>query len=118
MIAKIIGWTWIMLGIFWLIKPEGLKNRMKKKTGRRTKRVIYAAILMMAFYMIGSAFGAPGMLPKIIAIIGMIMVIRVIIMITSKTSEKIFDWWTNKPSIIFRIWALVFLMIGASMVFF
>ena len=118
MIAKIIGSIWIILGIVWLIKPEGLKNRLKKKMGRRAKWIICVAILILSFSMIGSAFGAPGMLPKIIAIIGIIMVIRIIIMVTSKTSEKIFNWWADRPIIVFRVWALIFLMVGVSMVFF
>jgi len=118
MITQIIGSIWIILGIVWLIKPEGLKNRLKRKMGRRAKKVIYVAVLMLALSMIGSAFSAPSVLFKIIAIIGMVMAIRVIIMITSKTSEKIFDWWADRPTIIFRVWALIFLAVGVLMVFF
>ena len=106
-----------MLGLFWLIKPENLQNRLKKKMSRRVRRIVYGFVLVFAFLMIGSAFRAPGFLSKIVAIIGMIIVIKVIMMITSKTSEKVFGWWADRPVVVFRAWALAVLAAGVFMVF-
>ncbi|MGB2661779.1 MAG: hypothetical protein WBD04_05295 [Candidatus Omnitrophota bacterium] len=116
MLAKILGAIWIILGLLWLIKPEILKNRLKKKINRRMRRVVYGFLLVFGFLMIGSAFKVPGVLPKIIGIIGMIIAIKAIIMIMSKASEKMFDWWAERPLIYFRIWALVILAIGVMLI--
>ena len=117
MLSKIVGAIWIVLGLLWLIKPEGLKNRLKKKLNRRMRRVVFGFILVFGFLMIGSAFKVPGLLPKIIGIIGMIIAIRAIILLMSKASEKMFDWWAERPLIYFRVWALIILAIGLLLVF-
>jgi hypothetical protein len=117
MLSKILGVIWILLGVWWLIRPEALKNRLKRKMNRRVRRVVYGFLLVFGFLMIGSVFKTPGLLPKIIGIVGMIIVIKVIMLITSRTSEKVFDWWAERPLIFFRIWALLVLAIGTMLMF-
>ena len=73
---------------------------------RKVRWTVYGFLLVFGFLMMGSVFKAPGLVPKIVGIIGIIITIKVILMITSKTSEKIFGWLAKKPLIIFRIWAL------------
>ena len=80
MLAKILGVVWIILGVLWLVRPEKLKNRLQKKMNRRLRRVVFGFILAFGFLMIGSVFRTPGILPKIIGIIGIVLVIRVIIL--------------------------------------
>jgi hypothetical protein len=117
MLSKILGAIWIVLGLLWLIKPEGLKNRLKKKLNRRMRKVVLGFILVFGFLMIGSVFKVPGLFPKIIGIIGMLIAIKAIILLMSKASEKLFDWWAEKPLIYFRVWALVILGIGLMLLF-
>ena len=117
MLTKILGVIWILLGVLWLIKPEMLKKRLKKKMNRKIKWIVFGFVVMFGFIMIGSVFKTPGVLPKIIGIIGMILVIKGIILVTSKTSDRIFGWLEDRPLKIFRIWALVFLAIGLAMLF-
>ncbi|MGD2279446.1 MAG: hypothetical protein PVH45_05075 [Candidatus Omnitrophota bacterium] len=117
MLAKILGVIWILLGILWFFKPEALQNRLKKKMNRKMKWIIFGFVVMFGFIMIGSVFKTSGILPKVIGIIGMILVIKGIILITSKTSDKIFGWLEDRPLKIFRIWALAFIAIGLSMLF-
>jgi hypothetical protein len=115
MLTKILGVIWILLGVLWFFKPEMLRNRLKKKMNRKMKWIVFGFVVMFGFLMIGSVFKAPGILPKVIGIIGMILVIRAIILVTSKTSNKMFEWLEGRPLKVFRIWALLFLAIGLAM---
>ena len=117
MLSRILGTIWIILGLLWLIKPEGLKNRLKKKLNRRMRKVVFGFILVFGFLMIGSVFKVPGILPKIVGIIGMLIAIKAIILLMSKASEKIFDWWAERPIMYFRICALIILAIGLMLMF-
>jgi hypothetical protein len=117
MLSKILGAIWILLGLFWLIKPDALKERLKRKMNRRMKRVIYGFILVFGFLMMMSAFKAQGLLAKVIGIAGMVIAIKAIILITSKASEKMFEWWAGRSLVFFRIWALIILGIGVMLMF-
>ena len=112
MFSKIVGTISIITGLLWLLRPEALKNRLKKKMNRKLKLTVYVFIIIFGFLLIGSVLGARGILPKIVGIIGMVITIKGILLITSKTSEKMSEWVANKPLQFFRIWALAVLTIG------
>jgi len=116
MFSKILGTISILSGLFWIIKPEVLKNRLKKKMNRKIKWTIYGFILMFSVILIGNAFKVDGFLMKLIAIIGMVVAIRIIMALTSKTSEKILAWWGDKPLVFFRVWAVFIIIFGLMLV--
>lgn len=117
MFAKILGAIWVLLGTWWFIKPESLKNRLARKMNRRMRRVVLAFVLVFGFLLMGSVFKAPGMLSKVIGVIGLIVAIKAIMMITSKTSEKALEWWGARPVIFFRIWAFCIFVVGVMLMF-
>jgi len=118
MIAKILGTIWVLLGILWLIKPEMLKNRLKKKMTKKMRRIVLGVCIVFGVMMTGNVFRLAGIIPKIIGIAGIVITIKAIMLITSKSQEKFFDWWGNRPVQVFRILALVFLFLGISMLVF
>lgn len=116
MLAKIIGTIWVVLGLLWLVKPESLKYRLKKKLSRKLRRVVFAFILVFGLLIIGSVLKAPGILAKIVGIIGIFIAVKAVLLLTSKTQEKLFDWWAERPIIFFRIWAAFVLATGIMLV--
>ena len=117
MLTKILGIIWVVLGMWWLLKPEALKRRLKRKMNRRIKWTIYGSILIFAFLLIGSVMRTPGIIPKIIILIGVILAIRVITLFATKTADKVLDLWANRPLKFFRIWALVVLASGIMLIY-
>lgn len=115
--AKIVGLIWIILGLIGLVKPEMLKNRLKKKMGRTLRRTMYGAVLILGLSLIGSVIKIPGILSKVIGLIGLIIAIRAVILFTSKTSGQLIDKLVNRPLQFFRIWALFILITGLALVF-
>lgn len=115
MLSKIVGIIWLMLGVFWLIKPGSLKARLGRKMSKKVKRIVYGFVLLFAFLMVGSVMKVPGILAKILGIIGMVMAIKAIMLITSKTSETVSSWWVDKPIIVFRVWAGCLVVMGILM---
>ena len=116
MIAKILGTIWIILGLLWLIRPAMLRRRLIRKMTRKMKWVIYGFILILMFSLLGVVIKAQGLFLKIAGLIGIFFVVKVIFTITSKASEKVSGFWTNKPLSFFRIWALVMLISGILLI--
>jgi len=116
MFTRILGIIWLLPGIWWLIRPERLKVRMQKKMTRRMRRVVFGAVITVGLLMSGSAFRVPGILPKIISLLGMVIAIKAIMLVTSKTSERVFEWWGERPIVFFRIWALFLVLTGVVLI--
>ena len=112
MIAKIIGVIWVLLGGLWLINPELFRRYLSRKMTRRVRRIVLLFLAIFLLMTIGSVFKAPGMLPKVIGLLALIIVIKGIMFITSRTSEKFLEWVSARSTNTFRIWALFVLFIG------
>ena len=70
MLSKILGVIWIILGLWWVVKPEALKNRLKRKMSRKVRWMVFIFVIIFACSMIGSVLKVSGLLPKIVGIIG------------------------------------------------
>jgi len=116
MLSKAVGIISIIAGILWLLRPEALKNRLKKKMSRKLKLTVYCFVIVFGLLIIGSALSAPGILGKAVGIIGLIITIKVIMLITSKTSEKVSEWLADKPPKFYRLWAFAIVSIGVMLI--
>ncbi|MBN1871745.1 MAG: hypothetical protein JW800_04140 [Candidatus Omnitrophica bacterium] len=114
--ARLLGIFWLLFGIVWLIRPDILKNRLKRKMSRRIRWTIYGFLFFFGLIMIGSLIKAEGLLPKIIGILGVILVIKSTLLFLSKTSDRLWKWWAEQPLMIFRLQALIIIIVGAMLV--
>jgi len=116
-VSRILGIIWAVLGLLWTIKPEALKVRVSRKMSRKMRRIVFFFILIFSLMLIGSVVKADGLIPKIAGILGMIVMIKSIMLVTSATTEKFTCWWGGRPLIFFRIWGLTVLTIGLMLFF-
>jgi len=115
-VARIIGVIWVILGLLWLIKPEALKNRLKRKIGRRMKWTIYGFLIVFGVIIMGSVLKSPGVPAKVVGIIGAILAIKGILLFFSKASDGLWQWWAGRPLIYFRLQALLILAVGIFLI--
>jgi hypothetical protein len=117
MLKTILGVIWISLGLWWAIRPTALKARLKRKMNRRIRFTVFFFALMFGVMVAGSVLNAQGIVAKIIGIAGLVISIKAIMVLTSKSAEKVLTWWGERSVIFFRIWALIFIVLGAAMLF-
>jgi len=117
MLSTIVGCIWVLLGLLWTFKPEMLKNRIKRKMTRTVKWTVLGFVIFFGFMIAGSVIKASGIWPKVIGILGLIIVIKLIMIFISKTSEKAIAWCADRPLIFFRIWGISLLVMGLMLVF-
>ena len=114
--AKILGIIWILAGIIWLIRPDILKNRLKRKMSRRIRFTVYLFLIAFGILMVGSVMKAPGFFAKVVGIIGIVVAVKGTLLLLSKASDKLWTWWAGQPLMIFRIQALVMITVGIFLV--
>jgi len=105
MLSKLLGAIVLVSGVVWLIKPRALKNRLSRKMNRKLRFIIYGFAITFGLLIIGSVITAPGLVSKVVGIIAMVITIKLIMVVTSKGSEKLSDWMAKKPVAFFRLWA-------------
>ena len=112
MFFKIIGILWICLGIWWVMRPQGLKRRFRKKVKRSRRKLLFLIILLMAGLFLSAAKYAHGLLASVFLIIGILGSIKAVFFFSSKAAEKAIDWWLEKPLWMWRVWAASFIVLG------
>ena len=116
MFSKILGYIWIALGVLFLVWPQLLRGWLKRKMSRKIRWTVFGFMRVFIFYLIGHALKVSGFLPKLAAIIGVFIIIRFIVLLISKGAGTLMEWWSERPLIYFRIGAVLFLVLGLSLV--
>ncbi|NQT07356.1 MAG: hypothetical protein HQ575_07445 [Candidatus Omnitrophica bacterium] len=117
MITRILGIIWIILGILWVVKPQLLRDRLKKRMARKMKWMVLGFVILLGFSILGSVLKAQGLALKLVGILGFIFVARAILFVTTKTSDKMSGWWQGRDLKFFRIWGAFILVMGAAIFF-
>lgn len=112
MLVKLIGWLWIAGGVLFLLKPDILKNRLKKKGLRKVKRILFSIATAGGIFLIIASGKMDGVLAKIMAILGIVAIIKGVFLLKSKLSEKLLDWAGKQSLVYFRILSLLYILIG------
>lgn len=112
MLAKIIGWVWVIIGILFLIKPNFLKAKLQKKGIKKIKKLLFGIAIVFGIFLIAASGKIQGFVSIIIMILGIIAIIKGVILLKAKFAEELLDWVSRQPILFFRIIALVYITIG------
>ncbi len=115
LLLGLLGWAWILLGIWWIFRPQGIRKRFEKKF-RRTARWILLTIL---FATAGIVFSAGrqigGLLGTLLAILGVIAILKGLLFARGQVSDRVLDWWGKQPDSVYRAAAAGLLVLGCLM---
>ena len=114
MIIKIVGWVWLLTGIVVLIMPGIFRWRIQRKSKKIVKKYLFALAMLPAALLFAIGFRWSGIIPKLIMIIGLIVLIKTVFMLRSKAAERIVDFLKKQPVMFFRLWALAQSLIGLA----
>ena len=116
-LVSILGWAWILLGLWWIFRPAGIRKRFAKKY-RKTLRWILLAIffaLAGAIYSAGKSLG--GWSGTFLTVLSIIALIKGLFFLRGKMSDKILEWWSVQPDSVYRMAAAGLLILGCIVQF-
>ena len=105
MLATILGWFWLCMGILFFVKPHLLKRMLEKKTFKKIKKYMIAIAIVLSVLLIKVSWGVPGILAKIVLVLGIIGIFKMVFFFKGKLIDKVLDWYKDKPLWIFRLGA-------------
>ncbi|MDD3296323.1 MAG: hypothetical protein PHU64_03075 [Candidatus Omnitrophica bacterium] len=118
MLLKVIAWLWIISGIIFLLKPSLLQKGLQKKGNKKLKGILFFILIGILSTLLAVAFKTRGPLPKVLALIGIIAAFKLFVFLRKKAASKIAEWLYSKPVVMFRGAAVVYILIGLSLLLF
>ncbi len=104
MFSHIVGSVFILLGVLFLLYPEALRKRLR--------RWFLAAALFFGALLVSVGWKQPGLLPKVLVLIGVAAILKGLLLINSKATETITAWVLSRPILHLRIFAVAEIAMG------
>ena len=113
MLLRILGWFWLISGVVFFVKPLWFRNRLQKKSYKRIRKVFFVIALTLSILLIKAVWGHPGLPAKIILVLGIIGILKAFFLLKAKAAETLLDWFVKQRLNVFRLFALIQIIIGA-----
>jgi len=104
-LSTIIGLLFILTGAVFLLWPESLRRRLRKKALRKLRRYFFGAALAAGILLFSVGWRHEGILPKILAVVGVAILIKGLLLLKTKAAEEATQWILRQPVLYLRLFA-------------
>lgn len=116
-VIKSLGVVFVLIGVVFLLRPDILKwlaNFIK-----RGKRIYLAALIRIALAIVFLVGALKCKYPKVIIAFGILFLLAglLIIVLGPERTRRILDWYEKRPLLIFRVIAIVPMVLGAIVIY-
>ena len=111
------AWFWIIFGIIFLVRPEKFRKALQSKGYIAFRNYLFLIILFTSLFLINMALRNSGVLLRILAVLGIIGIVKAFIILKSKAAEKIFDWFGEISLRFLQALAILYIAIGISILY-
>ena len=112
MLVTILGWFWICMGALFVLRPQIAKRMVEKKVFKKLRGILFLITVFLGSFLISIGWKYPGILPKILALFGIMAVIKGFVLLNVKTAEKLIEWSAKLPLLYYRIGGCIHVLIG------
>ena len=112
MFIRILGWLWVITGVLFLLRPQWLKKRLQKKNMRLVRKYLFFIAVALGILLISVSWKIPGLLSKVIMIIGIAGIIKGFFFLKAKAADKTIQTLASRPLALFRVLALAYIVVG------
>lgn len=117
MFSHIVGGIFIVVGALCLFYPEVLRKSLRRKAVWKLRRWFFAAALFFGALLVSVGWKQPGLLPKVLVLIGVAAILKGLLLINSKATETITAWVLSRPILHLRIFAVAEIAVGFLILF-
>ena len=115
MLLKILGWFWIVSGVLFVLKPSLLRSRLQRKSYRTFRKYFFLLAVSLGIVFAKVAWTLDDFrLRTALIVVGIIAIARGFFFLKAKAAEKVISWFTRQSLAVFRIGALVQILIGSG----
>lgn len=116
MLGKLLGWVWLIFGIWYLVRPEALRNKFQKKSLKKIKKILFGITLVLGIWMILAGFRTEGLFSKLLVIFGVVALFKGVFFLKAKAADRILGWYAKQPVLFFRLSAVFYVLAGIAII--
>ena len=111
-LCKIVGWSWILLGLWWLLRPRAFGQRIagllrpSKLRLLRIVGVLFGAALLALARRIGGIWG------WVLLGIGLWSILKGLVVVRERFASRLLEWWLQQPVWLYRLGAVTTIGFG------
>ncbi len=110
--VKIIGMGWIIMGIYFFFRSSSMKMWIHRKSRKIVRRGIVTLLLIGGLSLISIFPRIGGISGGIILVAGIITILKILLFINRKVSDKSLLLLEHIPETTFRISSIIMILIG------
>jgi len=116
-VVKVVGIVFVLTGIVYLLKPDVMKRLME--FFKKGKRIYFAGLIRFALAIVFLLAARECDITWVIVAFGILFLIGglLIFILGPGKIRAIIEWWQRQPVWLLRVIALIFLAIGAVIVY-
>jgi hypothetical protein len=114
---SILGWAWILLGLWWFFRPAGIRKRMAKKYRKTVRWILLVIFFALAGTIYSAGKGLGGLSGTLLFVLAIILLIKGLFLLRGKMSDRILEWWSVQPDSTYRIAAAILFLLGCAIQF-
>lgn len=114
MLSNALGTIVILLGILFFRYPESLRRRLRRKAVRKLRRYFFAALFCVGILFISVGWRHEGLLPKVLVILGIVVLLKGLLFLNSKATEKVTEWILARPVLHLKVFAVGQIALGVA----
>ncbi len=115
LLLGLLGWAWILFGIWWIFRPQGIRKRLEKKFRRTARWILFVVLFATAGIVFSAGRQIGGLLGTLLAILAVIAILKALLFARGQVSDRVLDWWGKQPDSVYRASAAALLALGCLM---
>lgn len=117
-VLAILGWLWIILGVWWFFRPTRIRKRFERGFRKRLRWILLVVFVSVAAVVMAAGRQIGGILGTILIVAGIISLIKGLFVLSGKVSDRALDWWGAQPVWVYRLAAAMIFLLGCLMQWF
>ncbi len=117
MLSFLIGLVLTLFGLLFLLFPESLRRRLRRKAVWKLRRYFFAVAVTLGVLLISAGWRHEGLLPKVLVCIGVVALLKGLLLLNSKAAEHVTAWILDRPVLHLKVFAVGQIVLGLAMLF-
>lgn len=110
-----VGWTWIVAGIWGLVRPDSARRRLERSLRRKLRWVALLILTAGGGTLCLEAFRVAGWAGTALGGLGVVSLVNGLALLRARSTEWLATWWGTRPIWVYRVASIATIVAGAGL---